>query len=123
MPDADQVIAALVLIGSGLLVIVLMRKPIVGAPQTRITGFRTPARTISEDAIRASHRVSAPLLNAGSLLLVMSGAGILLLEPGALSATVAVLGTCGAMAFMVVGAVRGERESRRVDRAKDDTVS
>lgn len=123
MPDTEQVVAGLVLIGSGLLLILLMRKPIVGASQTRITGFRTPATPVSEDAIRASHRVSAPLLNAGSLLLVMAGVGVLLLEPGAVSVTVAVLGTCCAVVFIIVGAVRGERESRRVDRAKDDPVS
>ncbi|QGK71890.1 hypothetical protein GIY23_22430 [Allosaccharopolyspora coralli] len=123
MAGTEQVVAGLVLIGSGLLLIVLVRKPIVGVPQTRITGFRTPARAVSDDAIRAGHRVSAALLNAGSLLLVMAVAGILLLEPGALSVTVAVLGTCGATGFMFVGAVRGERESRRVDRASDEAVS
>ncbi len=123
MPDTEQIIAGLVLIGSGLLLLLLMRKPTVGSSQVRITGFRTPARPVSDDAIRASHRASAPLLNAGSLLLVLAGVGILLLEPGALSVTVAVLGTCGAMVFMIVGAVRGERESRRVDRANDDAVS
>ena len=113
MPLVASVLAALVLVGAGLLVASVTRRAADGRlPRNVLAGLRTTATLRSDEAWRAGHAAARSASDAAGAVFALSGVGALLLRSAPAFAAVVLGGTLGVLVLSVVAARRAGRAAR-----------
>lgn len=112
---AVQVILCAVLVLGGAALLTLGLRGLRGRlPRNTYVGVRTPAAMRSEEAFELANRAAGPAMASAGVVAALSGIAQPMLATGFTVAMVAIIGSVGAFALMIMGGVAGNRAAETV---------